>query len=149
MVQLLKFVSLLAATVSATQITWDPAYSRNTAITFGQIACSDGANGLATKYKLPIGTPLYQGLAPHLKDNVYFGGASEITGWNHPSCGKCFRLKYRSTGKQILFVGLDVAPAGANLGPDAFSGVSPTGNTDPGRLEVIVYEQKHEDCFKD
>ncbi|KAF3923383.1 hypothetical protein ABW21_db0205208 [Orbilia brochopaga] len=147
MVQILKIVSLFAAAVSATQVTWDRAYGPGSSTLVRNTACSDGSNGLATKLGLGLDSNLEASLRPHLKAGVQYGGASEIISWNHPSCGKCFRAKYKTTGHQVIFVGLDVAPAGANVGVDAFNAISPTGNTDPGRLEVVIYPAAWTDCF--
>ncbi|KAJ6260451.1 hypothetical protein Dda_4677 [Drechslerella dactyloides] len=147
MVRILNYVSLLAAAVSATSVSWDPVYD-NAGQSLATVACSDGANGLLTKFP---DVKTLGDLKGKLKPNVYPAGVSEITGWNNPSCGKCFRLKYKSRvggDKQIFLVAVDTAPLGANVPPTGFNNISPTGNTAPGRLEVVVYPAGPSDCFK-
>ncbi len=88
------------------------------------VSCSDGINGLITRYKWPT-----QGDIPVFP---YIGGVDAIPGWNSPNvrnlnptalptgvltklqCGTCWELEY--LGKSINILAVDHAEYGFNIG---------------------------------
>lgn len=82
-----------------------------------QCACSDGKNGLITRWNINTISTLY----PYVT-------AFNLAGWNSPQCGACLQLTNRSTGKFIYVTAIDQCggpPAGYDahfdLSPDAFA----------------------------
>lgn len=62
---------------------YDPMYD-NPGLSTDQTACSDGVNGLSRAYPTI-------GLIPRYP---FVGASPKIAGWNSPSCGKCYTLRY-------------------------------------------------------
>ncbi|KAK3680677.1 hypothetical protein LTR37_021116 [Vermiconidia calcicola] len=90
-----------AATVS---VSYDTTYdTASTSMT--NVACSDGANGLITKY----GYKTF-GAIPKFPN---IGGSSTIPGWNANTCGQCFAVTYK--GKTVNILAIDTAPSGINM----------------------------------
>ena len=67
-------------------------YSASTPLT--DCACSNGANGLITKFKYKDLSEMYPYVAAYSK-----------AGWNSPNCGKCMKITYN--GKSIFITAID------------------------------------------
>jgi hypothetical protein len=57
-------------------------------------SCSDGANGLVTKFGYNTVEPMYP----------YVAAYSNIS-WNSPNCGQCMKVTYK--GKSVHFTAID------------------------------------------
>lgn len=84
-------------------------YSSRTPLT--SVACSDGANGLMTKYKVSTLARWFP--------NV---GAASFAHWNSPECGSCYKLTH-SNGKTIFITVVDMC--GTQRGYAAHFDISP------------------------
>ncbi|KAK6505198.1 hypothetical protein TWF481_007116 [Arthrobotrys musiformis] len=129
---------LLVACASASVLKYDPnySYSRNLALT--SFACSDGANGLITKFKGSVQN-LSQ-LRSKLKPGVQVAAHKSVTAWNSPYCGACFSARNPATGLSIKFIAIDVARDGVETvvaSPEAFSSVSKSGTTAEGVINPV------------
>lgn len=90
---------------------YDTVYD-NSSLSTSVLACSNGANGLATKGYATIGAlPTY----PRV------GGAPPIAGWNSPNCGSCWRLTYN--GRNLTVTAIDHAN-GWNLSLQAMNNIT-------------------------
>ena len=85
----------------------NPTYSLN------NVACSNGANGLAAKYPTFSTIPSYP----------YIGGAWDVA-WNSPNCGGCWSITNPANGKWIYMTAVDTAGHGFNLGTEAFKALN-------------------------
>lgn len=102
-------VSLLPLSL-ATTLSYDPGYSDRTR-SLNVVSCSDGANGLITRYGWTT-----QGQIPRFP---YIGGSSDVAGWNSPSCGQCYQVEYARTGKKVFVLAVDHAAQGLNVAREA------------------------------
>jgi len=101
---------------------FNPMYENGDGNTMG-VACSDGANGLASRYPKFRDIPGFP----------YIGGAFDVT-WGSPNCGKCWKLHNKKTNKSISLIAIDAAGTGFNIAKEAF--IKLGGNVDSGTLEV-------------
>ncbi|KAF5022394.1 hypothetical protein F66182_5534 [Fusarium sp. NRRL 66182] len=124
----------LTSAVSATTISYDTGYD-NKARPLTAVSCSDGTNGLITKYGWRT-----QGNIP----TPYVAGVHNIAGWNSPNCGKCYRVQYR--GRQIHVLGIDHAAAGLNIGLDAMNALTNGQGAQLGRIDAQVYSAAPSAC---
>eukprot|EP00746_Dinoflagellata_sp_MGD_P125555 gnl/MRDRNA2_/MRDRNA2_60324_c0_seq1.p1 gnl/MRDRNA2_/MRDRNA2_60324_c0~~gnl/MRDRNA2_/MRDRNA2_60324_c0_seq1.p1 ORF type:complete len:248 (-),score=38.90 gnl/MRDRNA2_/MRDRNA2_60324_c0_seq1:352-993(-) len=86
-----------ASTSSLSYATWQP-YTATLPLT--KVACSDGANGLITRW--------------HYSDlSAMFPNVAAISGlsWNSPQCGKCFKLSDAASKNSINVTIIDAVPA--------------------------------------
>jgi len=65
-----------------------------------EVACSDGINGLLTRGFSTYGS---------LPSFPYIGSAPQVTEWNSPVCGTCWKLTYSKTGRSIYMLAIDMA----------------------------------------
>lgn len=70
---------------TATTVKWDSGYD-DASRSLDDVACSDGANGLITRYGWQT-----QG---QVAGFPYIGASSDIAGYNSPSCGNCYQVQY-------------------------------------------------------
>ncbi|KAK6345146.1 hypothetical protein TWF718_007075 [Orbilia javanica] len=141
---------LLVACASASQLKYDPNYSYARNLPLTSFACSDGANGLITKFKGTVQN-LSQ-LRTKLKPNVQVAAHKFVTGWNSPACGACFRARNPKTNLWFNFIAIDVARDGVETviaSPEAFSSVSKSGTTAEGVIEVYItyYQDQPQNCW--
>ncbi|RVD84551.1 uncharacterized protein DFL_006296 [Arthrobotrys flagrans] len=141
---------LLVACVSASQLKYDENYSYARNLPLTSFACSDGANGLITKFHGTVQN-LSQ-LRSKLKPGVQVAAHKFVTGWNSPSCGACFRARNPRTNLWFNFIAIDVASDGVETvvaSPEAFSSVSPSGTTSEGVVEVYItyYQDQPQNCW--
>ena len=79
----------------------------------GNVACSNGANGLAAKYPTFSKVPGYP----------YIGGAWDVA-WNSPNCGGCWKITNPKNGAWVYMTAVDTAGHGFNLGTAAFNALT-------------------------
>ncbi|KAF4981617.1 hypothetical protein FZEAL_2629 [Fusarium zealandicum] len=125
----------LATAASATIVSYDTGYD-NKARPMTSVACSDGPNGLITKYGWKT-----QGDAPAA---AYVGGVYTIASWNSPNCGGCYRLEYK--GKKIHVLAIDHAGDGLNIGLDAMNALTNGQAQKLGRINASVFHATPADC---
>jgi hypothetical protein len=116
-------------------------YAQNTELT--SFSCSDGANGLITRY----GVNNLQRLQTKLQPNTYIGASPAVAKWNDPNCGKCFRATNPSNNKSLNFVVIE-QNSGVVTGEEGFRLLSPSGTTSEGTLTVNVAELPSQSCWK-
>ncbi|RDA89362.1 hypothetical protein CP532_6199 [Ophiocordyceps camponoti-leonardi (nom. inval.)] len=126
---------LLLASASARYVSYDPGYdvpSRS----LSQISCSDGPNGLMTRYHWQT-----QGQIPGFP---YIGGLQGIT-WNSPQCGTCYRLSYG--GRTIHVLAVDAAfNGGFNIGLRAMSDLTSGNEEQLGHVDADAQPAQLSDC---
>ncbi|KAI5778007.1 immunomodulatory protein [Geopyxis carbonaria] len=130
-------VSLLTLTPTALAVTasYDPAYDVTTAST-STLACSDGSNGLASKYPTLGSFPRFP----------YIAAAAAVGGWNAASCGACFKLWYAGSQKSIYVTAVDHADAGFVLSKGAMDALTGNKAAEVGRIEVASREVSKTNC---
>jgi hypothetical protein len=106
-------------------------------------SCSDGANGLITRY----GVQNLQQLRNKLQPNTYVGAYRAVTRWNDPNCGKCFRVTNPSNNKSWNFVVIETNSQ-IVTGEEGFRLLSPSGTTSEKTLTVNVAELPSQSCWK-
>jgi len=112
--------STRATTVRAT---FDYTYG-NPSGSLNNVACSNGANGLVTKFPTFGNIPTFP----------FIGGAPGIV-WNSPNCGGCWKLTNAATGTWIVMTAIDSA-ATFNLAQDAFKALN-GGQIGQSVLDVV------------
>lgn len=92
----LTFVSCGVRAQTSTTLSYDTTYD-NGNLSLNDVTCSNGPNGLETKY--PNDTTLSQ-----LPGYPNVGGVETVTGWNSPNCGACYAVTYGSNTVKIMAV---------------------------------------------
>ena len=143
------FSVLAAATTSLAAVqtvSYDTGYddaSRSLTV----VACSDGANGIITSMiadvlrQGEVGTDLFvleygyktQGAIPTFPN---IGGSGDISGYNDPQCGTCYKVTYK--GKSIFVLGIDRAAAGINMSKKAMDTLTGGQAVALGRINANV-----------
>ncbi|KAI0021350.1 EC5 protein [Xylariomycetidae sp. FL0641] len=132
---LLQILSL-AAVSSAISVGYDTIYD-NGAQAMTSVSCSDGANGLITKY----GWQTFGAVAGF--PNI--GAAEAVEGWNSASCGTCWKLTYN--GRSINVLAVDHAGAGQfNLALDAMNTLTNGQGVALGRVEATAAQVDVSQC---
>jgi len=90
------------------KVTFDPTYD-NAAGSMNTVACSNGQNGLASRF------PTF-GRVPNF---AHIGGAFNVV-WNSPNCGACWILTNPANNVAINFTAIDAAGVGFNIAESAF-----------------------------
>ncbi|KAL0466079.1 Cerato-platanin [Neurospora intermedia] len=127
--QLSKILSLftLATAASGTTVSYDTGYDDpNRSLTV--VSCSDGSNGLITKY--------HWNFQNQVKNFPYIGGVEAVAGWNSPNCGTCWSVTYN--GKTINILAIDHAGAGVNLSKKAMNELTGGNAEQFGRVDAQV-----------
>lgn len=140
LVALALLVGLLAVSVSAQKgyVTYHN-YAANTPLK--TVACSDGANGLITKFK--------QSTISRWFPNV---GAASFATWNSPNCGGCYRLQNAANGKSISITVIDQCAAVGGYGahfdisPVAFATLGGSAGKAAGHVVVTYTKVKSSPC---
>ncbi|KAL0942996.1 cerato-platanin [Colletotrichum truncatum] len=125
--QLSGLVTILSAVASAAavSVSFDTGYDDG-ARSLDVVSCSDGANGLKTKYGWQN-----QGQVARFP---YIGGADAVAGWNSPNCGTCWQLTYN--GKSINVLAIDHAGSGFNIALGAMNDLTNGQANQLGRVEA-------------
>ncbi|KAF1995482.1 Asp f 13-like protein [Amniculicola lignicola CBS 123094] len=128
----MKFTSIFTAAAlglsglsSAVTVSWDAGYDDGSR-SLTAVSCSDGKNGLMTKYgwKTQSQIPVFPNI----------GGFSGIAGWNSPACGSCYSLTYN--GVTIYVLAIDHAGSGFNIAKAALNTLT-KGNAEKfGRVDA-------------
>ncbi|KUI71317.1 Protein SnodProt1 [Cytospora mali] len=100
------------------------------------VSCSDGTNGLITKYGYQT-----QGAIP---DFPYVGGADVIAGWNSANCGTCWQLSYG--GRTINVLAIDHAASGFNIGETAMNTLTNNQAAALGRVDATAVQVAISEC---
>ena len=128
-IALLTFVSglrVLAQTQNTTTLGYDTSYD-NPDLSLNNVACSNGANGLETKY------PMYTTLG-ELPSFPNVGGVFTVEGWNSAQCGTCYAVTYGSTTVYILAV--DKSTNGFTVSQEAMDTLTGGNAVEFGRVNV-------------
>ncbi|KAF4592319.1 eliciting plant response-like protein [Ophiocordyceps camponoti-floridani] len=128
--------ALLVAVASATQVSFDAGYD-DASRSLNSVSCSDGANGLMTRYHWQT-----QGQIPGFP---YIGGAQGVT-WNSPRCGSCYSIAYR--GREIRLLAIDASyNGGFNIGLRAMDFLTDGNGKQFGHIEASTREVPPAECF--
>lgn len=74
---------LVAASALAITVSYDPTYD-NSAGSMATVACSDGANGLLSRFPTFGSVPIFPNI----------GGAEAVVAHGSPNCGTCWQLTF-------------------------------------------------------
>ncbi|KAF7327886.1 hypothetical protein MKEN_00368500 [Mycena kentingensis (nom. inval.)] len=98
------------------------------------VACSDGPNGLITRFKFQTFSDI-----PKFP---FIGAAGAVEGWNSAHCGECYTLTYTPpTGakKSINVLAIDhAAPGSFNVALDAMNVLTNGQAEQLGRVNVVA-----------
>jgi len=140
-------ISILAtlSLTSASTLKWDDNYSVARNLPLTSFACSNGPNGLITKYNDPSLT-VDTLESKHLKPGVVVAASYAVSGWGSAACGGCYHIKYSSGGKTIEknFIAIDHAQDAIVVGSDAFSSFA---SPSVGSLTVSVSSYAASECY--
>jgi hypothetical protein len=100
------------------------------------VSCSDGANGLITRY----GWQTQQQVSKF----PYIGGSDSIPGWNSANCGTCWSATYN--GKTIYILAIDHAGSGLNIALDAMNDLTNGNAVALGRVDATVAQVDVSNC---
>ncbi|KAL7941541.1 eliciting plant response-like protein [Trichoderma barbatum] len=127
--------STFIAAVTATYVSFDPGYD-DPSRSLTQVACSDGANGLLTKYHWQS-----QG---EVSGFPYIGGVQGIQ-WNSTQCGTCHRLEYG--GRSIHILAVDAAyNGGYNIALKALNTLTNGHAVEWGHVDAVATQVSVKEC---
>jgi Cerato-platanin len=113
------------STPSPLRATYDPTFD-NSAGSMNSVACSNGPNGLASRFPTFGSVPSFP----------FIGGAYDVQ-WNSPNCGGCWNITNPKLGTSVHLVAIDTSGVGFNLAKQVFSELN-GGNVDVGVIEVTA-----------
>jgi len=122
-------LALSMAAASAVTVSYDTGYD-DASRSMDVVSCSDGSNGLITKYGYQT-----QGQIPHFP---MVGGADAIAGWNSETCGTCWQLSYN--GNTVNILAIDHAAAGFNIGENAMDALTNGQAEMLGRIDATAIQ---------
>ncbi|KAB2107475.1 hypothetical protein AG0111_0g4165 [Alternaria gaisen] len=128
---ILGFVSL----ASAITVSYDTGYDDGSR-SLTALACSDGANGLITKYN-------WQTQA-NVAGFPRIGGYMGVAGWNSPQCGTCYGVTYN--GKTVYVLAVDHAAQGFNLAKAAMDELTNGQAAALGRIDAQYAQVATSNC---
>lgn len=117
----LLFVGVALADTDGYDTTYD-----NASGDMNAVSCSDGANGLASRYPTFGSLPTYPNI----------GGASAIAGWGSAECGSCWSLTYENA--QIYFTAIDHSADGFVLSQEALDTLTDGQAVALGHVDVTA-----------
>ncbi|KAF5354587.1 hypothetical protein D9758_011210 [Tetrapyrgos nigripes] len=130
---------LLPSITGAVQLRYDNHYDDPSA-SLTTVACSDGANGLITRFGFQtIGDiPGF----PHI------GAAQAVAGWNSTNCGTCWKLSYTNSGKtkSINVLAIDHAGTGFNVAQAAMDELTGGRAVELGVVDVTASQVAASSC---
>lgn len=101
-----------------------------------QVSCSDGQNGLITKYHWQT--------QQEVKGFPYIGGVQGVT-WNSPVCGACYQLQYN--GRSIYVLAVDAAyNGGLNIALHALNDLTNGNAVAWGHVDATVNQVESRFC---
>jgi len=100
------------------------------------LSCSDGSNGLITKYgwNKQSNVPSF----PRI------GGYQGVAGWNSPQCGTCYGVTYN--GKTIYVLAVDHTATGFNLAKAAMDDLTNGQAAALGRIDAQYAQVATSNC---
>jgi hypothetical protein len=115
----------LASLTSAISVSYDTGYDDGSR-SLTALSCSDGANGLITKYgwNTQANVPSF----PRI------GGYQGVEGWNSAQCGTCYGVTYN--GKTIYVLAVDHTANGFNLAKAAMDELTNGQAAQLGRIDA-------------
>lgn len=130
----------LAAPQGSVAIYYNTKYD-DSGVSTNTLACSDGINGLSSKYPTLGQIPGFPNI----------GGVYAIGGWNSPSCGTCWKVTYKSGGNAnidntIYVTGVDTAPEGIDLSQKAMNTLTNGNAQQLGRVEGTAVQVDKSYC---
>ncbi|EOD45360.1 Epl1 protein [Neofusicoccum parvum] len=132
---ILASLASMVAMTSATSVSYDTGYD-DAGRSLTAVSCSDGVNGLITKYGWQT-----QGAVSKFP---YIGGSDTIAGWGSANCGKCYSLTYN--GKTINVLAIDHAGSGFNIAQAALNDLTNGQAAALGRIEATTAEVPLSNC---
>ncbi|KAF2714572.1 heat-stable 19 kDa antigen precursor [Pleomassaria siparia CBS 279.74] len=120
---------------SAITVSYDTGYD-DTSRSLTAVSCSDGANGLITKYGWET-----QGA---IKNYPYIGGYVGVAGWNSPQCGTCYGVTYND--KTIYVLAIDHTADGFNLAKAALDALTNNQAAQLGRIDAQYAQVDLSNC---
>lgn len=129
----MKFTTTIATIASimgaaqATAVRYDTGYG-DASRSLTAVACSDGANGLITRYGWQT-----QG---QVSGFPYIGASDTIAGWNSPNCGQCLQVSYQ--GRTIHVLALDHANVGLVVSDAALNALTNGQAVNVGVIDATV-----------
>ncbi|KAL0575661.1 hypothetical protein V5O48_006317 [Marasmius crinis-equi] len=128
----------LTPAIGAVQLQYDTVYD-NAGQSMLTVACSDGENGLASRFPTFGSVPGF----PHI------GAADAVGGFNSPNCGACFQVTYtnsQGTTRSIKVVAIDHAGSGFNVAQAAMDELTGGQAVALGRIDVQSQRLSPSDC---
>ncbi|KAF2819353.1 Cerato-platanin [Ophiobolus disseminans] len=120
---------------SAISVSYDTGYDdASRALT--SVSCSDGANGLITKY----GWASQGSVAGFPRIGGYVG----VEGWNSAQCGTCYGVTYK--GKTVYVLAVDHTDNGFNLAKAAMDDLTNGQAAQLGRIEAQYAQVAVSNC---
>ena len=113
--------------------TYDTTYDNKNGL-LNNVACSNGANGLAGRFATFSDIPSFP----------FIGGAFDVV-WNSPNCGACWSLTNTATGMSINITAIDTAGSGFNIAQEAFVELN-GGQVGQGVLDVVATKVSSSIC---
>ncbi|KAK0636374.1 Cerato-platanin [Bombardia bombarda] len=130
----LEIFSIVAA-ATATLVSYDTGYD-NGSRSLDNVACSDGINGLTTRYGWQT-----QDQVSHFP---YIGGAEAVEDWNSPNCGTCWSATYN--GKTVYILAIDHTKSGLNIALDAMNDLTNGNAVQFGIVDATVSQVPPSNC---
>ncbi|KAI4675732.1 uncharacterized protein J4E88_007767 [Alternaria novae-zelandiae] len=124
-----------ASLASAITVSYDTGYDDGSR-SLTSLACSDGSNGLITKYN-------WQTQA-NVAGFPKIGGYMGVAGWNSPQCGTCYGVTYN--GKTIYVLAVDHAAQGFNLAKAAMDELTNGQAAALGRIDAQYAQVATSNC---
>ncbi|KAH6852264.1 hypothetical protein CUC08_Gglean012180 [Alternaria sp. MG1] len=124
-----------ASLASAITVSYDTGYDDGSR-SLTALACSDGANGLITKYN-------WQTQA-NVAGFPRIGGYMGVAGWNSPQCGTCYGVTYN--GKTVYVLAVDHAAQGFNLAKAAMDELTNGQASALGRIDAQYAQVATSNC---
>ncbi|KAK3326229.1 Cerato-platanin [Apodospora peruviana] len=113
------------STALATTVSYDIQYNNSTG-SLAVTACSDGPNGLMTRFKWKTYSDV-----PNFP---YIGGVEAIEGWNSKNCSTCWAVTYGD--RTIYILGIDHTARGLNINFEAMNDLTKDNALILGRIEA-------------
>jgi hypothetical protein len=113
--------------------TFDTTYD-NASGSLNGVACSNGANGLVTRFPTFGNIPTFP----------FIGGAPGIV-FNSPNCGGCWKLTSQATGASLIMTAIDSSGSGFNIAQEAFVTLN-GGQIGQGVIDVVAEQVDRHIC---
>ncbi|KAF5345926.1 hypothetical protein D9758_011421 [Tetrapyrgos nigripes] len=133
-------VALLPVLTGAVQLQFDNHYD-DAGASLDTVACSDGANGLETRFGFKTFGDIPQ--FPHI------GASADVEGFNSANCGACYKLSYTNANgetKSIHMLAIDHAGTGFNVAQAAMDELTGGQAVALGRVDVTSKKVNIKNC---